>query len=87
MQEIDRGCRQVADAAEKMVQGLRDYDYPAIFKGTLITVDLSAFYATCEIRMYTFGAKSEARRAGQTASSSSSTAGPPARADPVGDDG
>ncbi len=53
-----------------MVKAYDDYDYPAIFQiaNQLITVDLSAFYVdVTKDRMYTFGAKSEARRSGQTA--------------------
>jgi isoleucyl-tRNA synthetase len=71
MQEIDRWVlAKYADAAEKMVKAYDDYDYPAIFQivNQLITVDLSAFYVdVTKDRMYTFGAKSEARRSGQTA--------------------
>ncbi len=71
MLEIDRWVlAKYADAAEKMVKAYDDYDYPAIFQivNQLITVDLSAFYVdVTKDRMYTFGAKSEARRSGQTA--------------------
>jgi len=71
MQEIDRWVlAKYADAAEKMVKAYDDYDYPAIFQivNQLITVDLSAFYVdVTKDRMYTFGAKSESRRSGQTA--------------------
>jgi isoleucyl-tRNA synthetase len=69
--EIDRwALAKYADAAEKIVKAYEDYDYPAIFQAAnhLITVDLSAFYVdVTKDRMYTFGAKSEARRSGQTA--------------------
>ena len=69
--EIDRwALARYADAAEKIVKAYEDYDYPAIFQAAnqLITVDLSAFYVdVTKDRMYTFGAKSEARRSGQTA--------------------
>ena len=71
MQEIDRwALAKYAEAAEKIVKAYEDYDYPAIFQvaNHLITVDLSAFYVDItKDRMYTFGAKSEARRSGQTA--------------------
>jgi len=71
MLEIDRwALAKYADAAEKIVKAYEDYDYPAIFQTVnhLITVDLSAFYVdVTKDRMYTFGAKSEARRSGQTA--------------------
>jgi isoleucyl-tRNA synthetase len=69
--EIDRwALAKYAEAAEKIVKAYEDYDYPAIFQAAnhLITVDLSAFYVdVTKDRMYTFGAKSEARRSGQTA--------------------
>ena len=69
--EIDRwALARYADAAEKIVKAYEDYDYPAIFQAAnhLITVDLSAFYVdVTKDRMYTFGAKSTARRSGQTA--------------------
>ncbi len=71
MQEIDRwALAKYADAAERIVKAYDDYDYPGIFQvaNHLITVDLSAFYIdVAKDRMYTFGAKSEARRSGQTA--------------------
>ncbi len=71
MQEIDRwALAKFADAAERIVKAYDDYDYPGIFQvaSQLITVDLSAFYIdVTKDRMYTFGAKSEARRSGQTA--------------------
>jgi isoleucyl-tRNA synthetase len=71
MLEIDRWVlAKYADAAENMIKAYDDYDYPAIFQivNQLITVDLSAFYVdVTKDRMYTFGAKSEARRSGQTA--------------------
>jgi isoleucyl-tRNA synthetase len=69
--EIDRYVlAKYADAAGRMIKAYEDYDYPAIFQiaNQLITVDLSAFYVdVTKDRMYTFGAKSEARRSGQTA--------------------
>ena len=71
MLEIDRwALARYADAAEKIVKAYDDYDYPQVFQAAsqLITVDLSAFYIdVTKDRMYTFGAKSEARRSGQTA--------------------
>ena len=71
MLEIDRwALARYAAAARKIVKAYEDYDYPAIFQGAnqLITVDLSAFYIdVTKDRMYTFGAKSEERRSGQTA--------------------
>jgi isoleucyl-tRNA synthetase len=71
MLEIDRwALAKYADAAGKIIKAYEDYDYPVIFQvaNQLITVDLSAFYIdVTKDRMYTFGAKSEARRSGQTA--------------------
>jgi len=71
MLEIDRwALAKYADAAERIVKAYDDYDYPGIFQAAsqLITVDLSAFYIdVTKDRMYTFGAKSEARRSGQMA--------------------
>jgi isoleucyl-tRNA synthetase len=71
MLEIDRYVlAKYADAAERIVRAYEDYDYPAIFQiaNQLITVDLSAFYVdVTKDRMYTYGARSEARRSGQTA--------------------
>jgi len=71
MAEIDRwALAKYAEAAEKIVKAYDDYNYPAIFQvaNQLITVDLSAFYVDItKDRLYTFGAKSEARRSGQTA--------------------
>ncbi|HUQ88659.1 MAG TPA: class I tRNA ligase family protein, partial [Vicinamibacterales bacterium] len=71
MLEIDRWVlARYADAAEKILHAYDNYDYPAIFQAAnqLITSDLSAFYVdVTKDRMYTFGAKSEARRSGQTA--------------------
>ena len=71
MLEIDRwALATYAECADKIVKAYDDYDYPAIFQAAnaFITVDLSAFYVdVTKDRMYTFGAKSEARRSGQTA--------------------
>jgi isoleucyl-tRNA synthetase len=58
------------ECADRIVKAYDEYDYPAIFQAanSFITVDLSAFYVdVTKDRMYTFGAKSEARRSGQTA--------------------
>jgi isoleucyl-tRNA synthetase len=69
--EVDRwALARYADAAERIVKAYDDYDSPGIFQAAshLITVDLSAFYVdVTKDRMYTFGARSEARRSGQTA--------------------
>jgi isoleucyl-tRNA synthetase len=71
MLEIDRYVlAKYAEAADQIVKAYENYDYPAIFQiaNQLITVDLSAFYVdVTKDRMYTYGAKSEARRSGQTA--------------------
>jgi len=71
MLEIDRwALARYADAATRIVKAYADYDYPSIFQAAsqLITVDLSAFYVdVTKDRMYTFGARSAARRSGQTA--------------------
>jgi isoleucyl-tRNA synthetase len=69
--EIDRwALARYADTADRIVTAYENYDYPAIFQAAnqLITVDLSAFYVdVTKDRMYTLGARSEARRSGQTA--------------------
>jgi isoleucyl-tRNA synthetase len=71
MLEIDRWMMaRYASVTARMVKAYDDYDYPAIYQAAnqLITVDLSAFYVDItKDRMYTLGAKSEARRSGQTA--------------------
>jgi isoleucyl-tRNA synthetase len=71
MLEIDRwAMARYAAVAEKMVKAYEDYDYPVIYQAAnqFITVDMSAFYVDItKDRMYTFGARSEARRSGQTA--------------------
>jgi isoleucyl-tRNA synthetase len=71
MLEIDRwALARYADATDRIVKAYDEYDYPQIFQiaNQLITVDLSAFYIdVTKDRMYTFGAKSDARRSGQTA--------------------
>jgi isoleucyl-tRNA synthetase len=71
MLEIDRwAMARYAQVASRMVTAYDDYDYPVIYQSAnhFITVDLSAFYVDItKDRMYTLGAKSEARRSGQTA--------------------
>ena len=71
MLEVDRwALATYADTAERIIKAYDQYDYPGIFQAAnqLITVDLSAFYIdVTKDRMYTFGARSEARRSGQTA--------------------
>jgi isoleucyl-tRNA synthetase len=71
LEEIDRWILATyADCATRIVKAYEDYDYPAIFQAAshFITVDVSAFYVDAtKDRMYTFGAKSQARRSGQTA--------------------
>jgi isoleucyl-tRNA synthetase len=69
--EIDRwAMARYAAVATKMIEAYDDYDYPTVYQAanSFITVDLSAFYVDItKDRMYTFGAKSDARRSGQTA--------------------
>jgi isoleucyl-tRNA synthetase len=71
MLEIDRWVMaRYAAVASRILAAYDDYDYPAIYQAanTFITVDLSAFYVDItKDRMYTFGARSKARRSGQTA--------------------
>jgi isoleucyl-tRNA synthetase len=71
MLEIDRwAMARYADVAARMIAAYKDYDYPAVYQAanSFITVDLSAFYVdVTKDRMYTLGAKSDARRSGQTA--------------------
>jgi isoleucyl-tRNA synthetase len=71
MLEIDRwALARYADVAATIVAAYEDYDYPSVYQtaNSFITVDLSAFYVdVTKDRMYTLGAKSEARRSGQTA--------------------
>jgi isoleucyl-tRNA synthetase len=71
MLEIDRwAMARYAELAERLIKAYDDYDYPTVYQAVnaFITVDLSAFYVDItKDRMYTFGAKSEARRSGQTA--------------------
>ncbi|MGH9331222.1 MAG: isoleucine--tRNA ligase, partial [Vicinamibacterales bacterium] len=71
LQEVDRyALARYADAARRMLDAYDRYEYPTIFHtlNTLLTVDLSAFYLdVSKDRLYTLGAKSRARRSGQTA--------------------
>jgi isoleucyl-tRNA synthetase len=71
MLEIDRwAMARYAAVAAKIVRAYGDYDYPMVYQmaSAFITVDLSAFYVdVTKDRMYTFGARSGARRSGQTA--------------------
>jgi isoleucyl-tRNA synthetase len=70
MLEIDRwALARYADAGRRILRAYDEYDFPAIYQAAnqLITVDLSAFYVDItKDRMYTFAARSEARRSGQT---------------------
>jgi isoleucyl-tRNA synthetase len=71
MLEIDRwAMARYASVAERMIEGYDNYAYPSVYQAvsTFVTVDLSSFYVdVTKDRMYTLGAKSEARRSGQTA--------------------
>jgi isoleucyl-tRNA synthetase len=71
MEEVDRyALARFAEASQRMVTAYADYDFPTVFKelNALATVDLSAFYVdVTKDRMYTYGAKSQPRRSGQTA--------------------
>ncbi len=71
MAEIDRwAMARFATVASQVVSAFDQYDYPAVYHAasSFLTLDLSAFYVDItKDRLYTFGAKSEARRSGQTA--------------------
>ena len=71
MLEVDRWVMaKYAATAARIVKAYEDYDYPTVYQlaNGFVTVELSAFYVDItKDRMYTFGAKSEARRSGQTA--------------------
>ena len=71
MLEVDRwAMARYASVAERMIKAYDDYDYPTVYQAasSFITVDLSAFYVDItKDRMYTLGARSAARRSGQTA--------------------
>jgi isoleucyl-tRNA synthetase len=70
LEEVDRWMlAKYADVATKIIEAYDAYDYPTVFQlaNQFITVDVSAFYVdVTKDRMYTFGAKSPARRSGQT---------------------
>ena len=69
--EIDRFIlAKYAEAAQKILRAYEEYDYQTISQTLNIftTMDLSAFYVdVTKDRMYTFAARSNERRAGQTA--------------------
>jgi isoleucyl-tRNA synthetase len=69
--ELDRyALARYADAATRIRAAYDEYDFPVIFQAltTLVTIDLSAFYIdVSKDRLYTQGARSAPRRAGQTA--------------------
>ena len=69
--EIDRYVlARYAEAAQRILVAYEEYDYQRISQtlNTFTTMDLSAFYVdVTKDRMYTFGARSAERRAGQTA--------------------
>ena len=71
MLEVDRWLMaRYAGVVAKILKAYERYDYVAVYQlvNTFITVDLSAFYVDItKDRMYTFGARSEARRSAQTA--------------------
>ena len=71
MMEIDRyALARYAEAATRIVEAYRTYDFPAIFQvvNALVTVDMSAFYFdVSKDRLYTWGAASAGRRSAQTA--------------------
>jgi isoleucyl-tRNA synthetase len=67
---VDRfALARYGEAAQKMLKAYDAYDFPTVFQtlNTLVTVDLSAFYVdVTKDRMYTFAARSHARRSTQT---------------------
>jgi isoleucyl-tRNA synthetase len=67
---VDRyALARYAEAAQRIGRAYEAYDFPTIFQSlnALATVDLSAFYVdVTKDRMYTFGARSSARRSAQT---------------------
>jgi isoleucyl-tRNA synthetase len=71
MDEVDRyALARFADAAQRMIRAYDAYDFPSVFQAlnALATVDLSAFYVdVTKDRLYTYGARSQGRRSGQTA--------------------
>ena len=70
MEELDRFVlARFAEAARRMRRAYEQHDFPTIFQtlNALVTVDLSAFYVdVAKDRMYTYGARSQGRRSGQT---------------------
>jgi isoleucyl-tRNA synthetase len=68
---VDRyALSRFAARAETVTAAYEDYDFPAVFHelNQLVTVDLSAFYIdVTKDRMYTFAARSRARRSTQSA--------------------
>ena len=71
MEELDRyALARFGETAQRTIKAYDEYDFPTVFKelNALATIDLSAFYVdVTKDRMYTYGAKSQARRSGQTA--------------------
>jgi isoleucyl-tRNA synthetase len=71
MLEIDRwAMARYSAVGSKILDAYAEYDYPTVYQAAnaFITVDMSAFYVDItKDRMYTLGAKSDARRSGQTA--------------------
>jgi len=71
MEDVDRyALARFADAAQRTIKAYDAYDFPTVFQAlnALATVDLSAFYIdVTKDRMYTYGARSQGRRSGQTA--------------------
>ena len=70
VEPVDRyALARYAEAADRMLRGYDEYDFSTVSQtlNTLATVDLSAFYVdVTKDRMYTFGARSRARRSAQT---------------------
>jgi isoleucyl-tRNA synthetase len=71
MEEVDRYMMaRYSDLSTKVLRAYTAYDWSTIFQAVnqFATVDLSAFYAdVSKDRLYTFAARSHARRSGQTA--------------------
>src|SRR6185295_18069534 len=71
LEEVDRYIlARYAAVAQTVVRAYESYDYGTIFQAinAFVTVDLSAFYAdVSKDRLYTFAARSKARRSAQTA--------------------
>ena len=70
-EEVDRYIlARYGEVGGRILQAYDNYDYGIIFQAlnAFVTVDLSAFYAdVSKDRLYTFGARSTARRSAQTA--------------------